>query len=336
MADGDFSKQDFDIAFHKKFKELIQNKEPVPAPVTYVLGGQPGAGKTGLQDIMKKKCNDNLVVLNGDEFRELHPDFDRLQEKYGKDSVDYTGKFSGQMTEALIAKLKEEKYNVLVEGTLRTAEVPLKTCREFKAAGYNVVLGVIAVKPQISYLSTILRYEKMIAAGKTPRATAKQNHDNTVKNIPDNLQQIFESKLFDNILIYNRNGDCLYDMSKAPTISPRTIIQETFANKWSQNELSQFVSIGNTAQELMERRNAPELAYFKENVFNEEILSSFPPKHFRALVTESELAKLKQSGIKLVAIPDKKNNSGKYAIRVEAELQEKVKSILRNSHSMKI
>lgn len=109
-----------------------------------------------------------------------------------------------------------------------------------------------------------------------------------------------------------------------------------FANKWSQSELSQFVSIGNTAQELMEQRNAPELADFKDNVFNEKILSSFPPKHFRALVTESELAKLKRSGIELVAIPDKKNNSGKYAIRVEAELQEKVKALLGGSHSMKI
>ena len=315
MNDGDFTKEAFDTKLQEAFLNLTLGKQPVFAPVTYVLGGQPGAGKTGLQNIMRKKCKGNLVILNGDEFRELHPDFERLQKKYCKDSVDYTGKFSGQMTEALIAKLKEEKYNVLVEGTLRTAEVPLKTCREFKAAGYNVVLGVIAVKPQISYLSTILRYEK---------------------NIPDNLQQIFESKLFDNILIYNRDDVCLYDMSKTPTISPSTIIQEVFANKWSQSELSQFVSIGNTAQELMEQRNAPELADFKDNVFNEKILSSFPPKHFRALVTESELAKLKQSGIKLVAIPDKKNNSGKYAIRVEAELQEKVKSILRNSHSMKI
>ena len=336
MNDGDFTKEAFDTKLQEAFLNLTLGKQPVFAPVTYVLGGQPGAGKTGLQNIMRKKCKGNLVILNGDEFRELHPDFKRLQKKYGKDSVDYTGKFSGQMTEALIAKLKEEKYNVLVEGTLRTAEVPLKTCREFKAAGYKVVLGVIAVKPQISYLSTILRYEKMIAAGKTPRATAKQNHDNTVKNIPDNLQQIFESKLFDNILIYNRDDVCLYDMSKTPTISPSTIIQEVFANKWSQSELSQFVSIGNTAQELMEQRNAPELADFKDNVFNEKILSSFPPKHFRALVTESELAKLKRLGIELVTIPDKKKNSGKYAIRVEAELQEKVKALLGGSHSMKI
>lgn len=278
MADGDFTKHDFDVVFQKKFKEMTDNKAPVSATIAFVLGGQPGAGKTGLQEIMKEKCNGNLIILNGDEFRELHPDFDKLQEKYGKDSVDYTGKFSGQMTEALINKLKSEHYNVLVEGTLRTSEVPLKTCADFKAAGYDVVLGVIAVKPQISFLSTVLRYEKMIAAGKTPRATAKDKHDYVVEHIPDNLQQIYDSKLFDNILIYNRNGECLYDMSQTTNLSPSTIIQEVFSGVWTEQELSQFKSIGKATEQLMELRNAPELTNFKQNIFNEEIISSFTKK----------------------------------------------------------
>ena len=88
MNDGDFTKEAFDTKLQEAFLNLTLGKQPVFAPVTYVLGGQPGAGKTGLQNIMRKKCKGNLVILNGDEFRELHPDCKRLQKKYGKDSVD--------------------------------------------------------------------------------------------------------------------------------------------------------------------------------------------------------------------------------------------------------
>ena len=108
MTDGDFSKEAFEFALKKTYQEFIETLTPETKPKAFILGGQPGAGKTGLQKIMSKLCNNNLIVINGDEFRELHPDFQKLQEKYGKDSVDYTGKFSGQMTESLIERLKKE------------------------------------------------------------------------------------------------------------------------------------------------------------------------------------------------------------------------------------
>lgn len=329
MNDGDFSLNEFNLALRKKFKELTENKHSVSQPMTFILGGQPGAGKTGLQDIMKEKCSNNLVVLNGDEFRELHPDFDRLQEKYGKNSVDYTGKFSGKMTEALIAKLKAERYNVLVEGRLRTAEVPLNTCKEFKAAGYNVTLAVIAVKPQISYLSTIIRYEKMIAAGKTPRATAKSAHDFVVAQIPDNINKIYNSNLFDNIVIYNREGKCLYDMSKNAALSPVNIMMQTLNGKWSQHELDQFIAIGRATQKFMESRSANEIADFKRNVFNGAIVSQIANNNglehdYIMLVSENELDKLKKSDIKFLIC--RKNSE--IAIKFNTKLKDKVKEIL--------
>ena len=166
MNDGDYTIDAIEREIKKQYRKFTLKFSKDSSPKAFVLGGQPGAGKTGLQKIMEAKCNGNLIVLNGDEFRELHPDYIALQEKYGKDSVEYTGKFSGQMTEMLMSRLKAEKYNILVEGTLRTAEVPLSTCKGFKDNGYNVTLALVAVKPQISYLSTILRYEKQLAAGK--------------------------------------------------------------------------------------------------------------------------------------------------------------------------
>lgn len=228
---------------------------------------------------MKQKVDGNLVILNGDEYRELHPDFQYLQDKYGKDSVEYTGGFSATMTEALMVQLKKAQYNVLVEDTLRTAKVPLDTCDKFKSSGYNVTLALIAVKPQLSYISTILRYEDLLAEGKTPRATPKDKHDYVVAHLTENLKKIYDSGKFDNIIIYNRQGECLYDMSANQTSTPDAVMDKALNGRWTQDELEQFIEIGNKTQALMENRKAEELSQFKSEIFNKVIVEDIAKRN---------------------------------------------------------
>lgn len=273
MADGDFTQEDFDKILKLLHTRLTLGLSPVAQPTAFLLGGQAGAGKSGLQQILSKKCEHNVAIVNIDDFREYHPDFEYLQSKYNKDSVDYTGKFAGQMTGALCELLRKEKYNVIVEGTLRTTNVPRRSCEDFKKAGYQVVLAMIAVKPEISNISTILRYEQMLADGKVPRATDKEYHDSVVKAIPENLKVLFEEKQFDNIVIYNRSGDCLYDMSTDKTTTPDQVMQDVFYGEWTSTELDQFVFSGNEVLNHMDHRNAPELLLFQSETFNEEIIT---------------------------------------------------------------
>ena len=292
MADGDFKQEEFDKKLEVIYQTLTNNKTPVSEPTAFLLGGQAGAGKTGLQYLLSEKCNHNIVVINIDEFRKYHPDFEYLQEKYKKDSIHYTGKFAGQMTGALCELLKKEKYNVIVEGTLRTADVPRKSCDDFKKAGYKVVLGVIAVKPEISYLSTILRYEQMLAKGEVPRATDKDYHDSVVKAIPENLRTLFEEKQFDNILIYNRSGDCLYDMSTEKNTTPDQVMESVFNGDWTSTELDQFVFSGNEILNYMDHRQAPELLLFQTQTFSEAIVTDLirgKPNGSYSPQTESDL-----------------------------------------------
>lgn len=279
MNDGDYTKEDFLEIYKVKYRLTVSSYKPVEHPKAFVLGGQPGAGKTGLQEIMKQKVDGNLVILNGDEYRELHPDFQYLQDKYGKDSVEYTGGFSATMTEALMVQLKKAQYNVLVEDTLRTAKVPLDTCDKFKSSGYNVTLALIAVKPQLSYISTILRYEDLLAEGKTPRATPKDKHDYVVAHLTENLKKIYDSGKFDNIIIYNRQGECLYDMSANQTSTPDAVMDKALNGRWTQDELEQFIEIGNKTQALMENRKAEELSQFKSEIFNKVIVEDIAKRN---------------------------------------------------------
>lgn len=47
----------------------------------------------------------------------------------------------GAMAEALIDRLSNERYNFIIEGTLRTSSAPLRTARLLRGRGYGGVAG---------------------------------------------------------------------------------------------------------------------------------------------------------------------------------------------------
>ena len=126
-----------------------------------MLGGQSGAGKTTIHRIKQKEFQGNIIIIDGDSYRSQHPNYLVLQEKYGKDSVDYTKGFAGKVVEHLVDELSTQGYHLLIEGALRTTQVPKKTAQLLASKGYQVSLAIIGTKPELSYLSTLIRYEEL-------------------------------------------------------------------------------------------------------------------------------------------------------------------------------
>lgn len=234
-------------------------------PYAAVLGGQPGAGKTTLHELIKEQCGSEVGIINGDDYRQYHPRFKPLQAKYGVDSVKYTQKFAGEMTEAIIEELSNRKCNIVIEGTLRTTDIPLKTCDLLKNKGYKADLFIMAVKPEISYQGTVTRYEEVTRSGKIARATPKEHHDGVVQAIPKNLSDIYKSNKFNNILIYNRAKECLYDQSKMPGKDPGDKIKELFSN-WNDKDINDLYEIINRNLRMKKERNAEDYIEYTEKV----------------------------------------------------------------------
>ena len=62
------------------------------------------------------------------------------------------------MTEALISRLSDQGYNLVIEGTGRTTDVPIQTATMLQSKGYETKMYVTAVPKFESYLVTIERY----------------------------------------------------------------------------------------------------------------------------------------------------------------------------------
>ena len=251
----DYTDEELEI----KFKEILEYYKsmysPTENPKVVLLGGQPGAGKSGLENMVNIKKN--YVSISGDDYREYHPRFKEINLEYGREASKYTQQWAAEITEKLIKELRKEKYNLIIEGTLRTAELPLKEANAFKKAGYKVELNVVIVKPEKSRLGTLERYEAMLKQGKVPRMTPKEHHDLVVNNIGNNLEIIYNSKAFDNIKLFDRENNLLYNYKENPDVNPKDILNKEFNRVWKKEEIKKFKEKWKNLIKVMENRKAP-------------------------------------------------------------------------------
>lgn len=242
-----------------KFKEILgyykSMYSPTENPKVALLGGQPGAGKSGLENMVNIKKN--YVSISGDDYREYHPRFKEINLEYGREASKYTQQWAVEITEKLIKELRKEKYNLIIEGTLRTAELPLKEANAFKKAGYNVELNVVVVKPEKSRLGTLERYEAMLKQGKVPRMTPKEHYDLVVNNIGNNLEIIYNSKAFDNIKLFDRENNLLYNYKESPNVNPKDILNKEFNRVWKKGEIEEFKEKWENLIKVIENRKSP-------------------------------------------------------------------------------
>ena len=234
----EYTKEQFNEQFEIIYKDLTSRCKPCELPKAYLLGGQSGSGKSTIHTILSEE-EPNIIVIDGDRFRENNPYFSEIQKQYGNEAANYTQPFVNEMVSSLINRLSSEKYNLIIEGTCRNVNVPLNTCNELKQKGYHVELAVMCTDKEVSWQSTIDRYNEMEAAGLTPRAVPRDKYIETVKALPQNISELYKRKIFDDIRLFDRNKNCIYKYSEQPNTDPKQIFE------YKLNEFSKERSIVN-------------------------------------------------------------------------------------------
>lgn len=194
--------------FTKVWRQLSANQAITSQekPVGFLLGGQPGAGKSFATLAIKERLNNNVLVINGDEFRSLHKHYDDFYQLYGKDASKYTGDFSGRMVKKVRDEAIKHRFNIVIEGTFRTTETPLKELINFKEQGYKSEVIVCTCPKELSWESTIKRAEELEKAGLQPRYVPKEHHDEVTQKLASNTETIFGSGLVSHLEIYSREA----------------------------------------------------------------------------------------------------------------------------------
>ncbi|MFR0558200.1 zeta toxin family protein [Pseudoscardovia radai] len=185
--------------------------EPSPEPVTYFLGAQPGAGKTRGQMFIQRLCPGYLMPVVGDDFRQYHPDYDRLMETDPLSMPDVTARAAGAWTGMAVKYADGNRISCVIEGTWRNAATVLDEARRARSLGRGTRAVLLAVPPALSRLGILSRfYEDMRTEG-SARWTPPTAHETTVGNLPRTVPQVAGSGLMDRLTVLERSGNVLYD-----------------------------------------------------------------------------------------------------------------------------
>ena len=244
------SEEEFNQAYQEIKQMVTKNKKPVKFPVCITLGGQPGAGKSNIYKVAKKRFSNNIVELDCDAFRVFHPYYEQIKNKFGKEDAFKTNPFVFKAVDLLIEELSEEKYNLIIESSLNSPNSALQNGKTLPPKGYKVELHIMATPKDVSWQGTIDRYNRELKNGGSPRAVSKEFHDNVVKNIVHSLDVVKESGLMSNILIFDRNKKCLYDMQKDKNTDPCLLLFAIINGYLSKNIEFYLNSLGNKLAKL--------------------------------------------------------------------------------------
>ena len=246
-------------------KDLLSDLTPQEKPLAFILGGQPASGKSKLaKEFIGKFSNDNILFVNGDIYREFHPNRQELINNplsYSKE----TQIFSNVFTENLIREAIENKYNIMVEGTMRNPQVPYNTAKMFKENGYEVEILAISAPSVFTELGLYNRYQEEINFQGWGRLAEIESHNSAVSGILASLDLLYNEKAVDKIHLYSYQAE-------------KHIVSFSLQNnEWNIDDLPSNYIIDAREIQLQRKENIAKLIERGENTLN-QISDNLKPK----------------------------------------------------------
>lgn len=195
---------------HKKYYEVIKrlwtaDQYPVENPIAVIIGGQTGAGKSGLISYSQKMFPDNnVVIINSDEIKPFHPYGEEIAKKYPELYTKVTDQESNTWTSKLFEDVRNEKYNLIFEGTMKNNRIADEAIPILQGLGYTVVVRGLAVSGLESRLSIHERYEGQVKHKGWGRLVVPEHHNQTFNGMPNTIEYIEQNGRYDVLEIYTR------------------------------------------------------------------------------------------------------------------------------------
>ena len=260
--------------------ERLSRVAPATAPRCFLLGGQPGAGKTGLRHAIERALGDaKPLLIDPDELREYHPDYvalvaadpDHAATRVHPDAA----RWADEVREAALAR----GVNVIVDGTLRDAPWAVEMARQATAKGYAVEVHAVAVPLEISAQGVRERYETSAAAAEAwtgadekrplPRTVPDDYQRTAYDGLPVSLAALSRSGLVARLRIARRDGTALIDATGSDAVaaagagSPNPFaetLQRERDRPWTGPELETYRRSSDKILALMGARGASDRA----------------------------------------------------------------------------
>ncbi|MCL2860453.1 MAG: zeta toxin family protein [Oscillospiraceae bacterium] len=184
-------------------KLMLYDRFPVEKPKAIIDIAPPASGKTGLNAFGQEQfLNNNVVIINSDDIKPFHPKVDEIAKLYPQYYTKITDEESNTWTSSLFETAMREGYNIIFEGTGRTARI-LETIKS-KMQGYEVIIRGMAVNELNCLMSLIERYECQVTTRGWGRLVTQEHFYETYNEMPNTIDVIERSGIVSAVEVYKR------------------------------------------------------------------------------------------------------------------------------------
>ena len=180
---------------------------PSDRPIAVIVGGQCGAGKSGVIGNTLEKLNSNCVTIDNDNYRYAHPNLDEINSTHPEIFTECTDQLSFSATPKVIASMIDGRYNMIIHQTLKNDTIVRCAMTDLLKAGYTVVVRALAVDKITSIKDELGRGQKELALGKIPRWVPPENHDTAYNGLPGTVELIENQGKYHMLEVVTRSED---------------------------------------------------------------------------------------------------------------------------------
>ncbi|MFG2220491.1 zeta toxin family protein [Streptomyces sp. NPDC048685] len=227
--------------------EATRSAVPQDRPVVVIVGGQPGAGKTELADLVQAALGHRggAVRVCRDLYKSAHREYAAFLaadvRTAGIKVRPDTSLWQAQVEE----RVRAGRFDAVVESALADASEFRASSVAYRRSGHRIEIVVVATGEAWSQLGILDRLLTGAASGEGARYVAWDNLDTCVAQLPKTLAVIEAERLADRITVVRRDVTVLYDNElvdgawRRRTAADRAVVLEQ-RRSWSARETGVF------------------------------------------------------------------------------------------------
>ncbi|MBR3255080.1 MAG: zeta toxin family protein [Clostridia bacterium] len=223
-------------SFYATFYKSEENKKLSDKNAkAVVLGGQTGAGKSGLVSLSKREFLDNgeqIYLIDDDLFRKFYPKSDEILKECPEFFTVITAIGSSAVTPKIMKYASDNKLNFIFDGTLKNPRI-INTAMSWE--GYTINWKIMATSKTESLLSIFERNEELrkMHAGRLITVNA---HNETYIGLEPTVIQLENIPDVGRIQVYSRGVDKQYPVKQYDSEIPGKYSSAYVALKTIRNE----------------------------------------------------------------------------------------------------
>lgn len=201
------SEEQLEASIQQIILKLKETATPSESPIAVIVGGQCGAGKSGVIGDTIARLGSNCVVIDNDNYRYAHPNVAEINDAHPELFTECTDQLSFKATPRAIASMIDGRYNMIIHQTLKNDTIVRCAITDLLNAGYTVVVRALAVDKITSIRDELRRGQGEIEAGRIARWVPPENHDTAYNGLPGTVATIESQGKYHLLEIITRSED---------------------------------------------------------------------------------------------------------------------------------